>query len=677
MVEVATNTPFSVEIIEQDLWIPLGSGHRLAGRLWLPDNARVSPVPALLEFLPYRKSDLTRGRDEPIHHYFASFGYASIRVDMRGSGDSFGVMRDEYELQEQDDALEVIAWLAEQPWCNGRVGMFGISWGGFNALQVAARRAPALRAIISSCSTDDRYSDDMHYMGGCLLNDNLDWGTTFFSLLPLPGDPRVMGEGWRANWDERLGCLEPPVARWMGHQTRDDYWKHGSINEDYSAIACPVFLVGGWLDGYSNAIPRMLEHLTVPSIGVIGPHAHQFGFEDRAPGPAYGFLQEACRWWDHWLKDVPTGILDEPKLRAFMGDNIPATSWYPECPGRWVGENSWPSPRIDRQRLHLNASGLGTERGHDVPLTLTPRQTVGIAAGEWCPYGTGGIGPEFPDDQRVDDVYSLTFDSPPLPDRLEILGAPFVELDLAVDKPCAFVAVRLNDVKPDSTVTRTSFGILNLTHRDGSDSPKPLEPGRRYRVRVVLNDAAYSFGQGHRIRVSISSSYWPMVWPSPEPVTLTLYAGNSALELPVRPIESTESGLRPLPPPVSGPPMRRAQINASPSSYRTIYDQVTRRLEICTERGTGVFRIEENGIETGRNVIERMAITVDDPLSAVSLVKVHTRTGRTGWIVDVRVESTLTASKSEFLLESKLEIEENHASVQSRTWQHRFPRNLI
>ncbi len=276
MVRNVTEYPHKVEVLEAGLWIPLSSGHRLAARLWRPADRR--PVPVLLEFLPYRKGDFRREREQFIHHYFAGHGYASIRVDMRGSGDSSGVMRDEYEQQEQDDAVETIAWLAKQEWCTGRVGMFGISWSGFNALQVAARRPPALRAIFSSCSTDDRYTDDMHYMGGCLLNDNLDWGTLLLALLLMPGDPRIMGEEWRSNWQDRLAAVDPTAAAWMKHQTRDSYWKHGSVNEDYSSIVCPVFVHGGWLDGYTNAVFRMLEHLEGAQAGAGGAARAPVGF---------------------------------------------------------------------------------------------------------------------------------------------------------------------------------------------------------------------------------------------------------------------------------------------------------------------------------------------------------------------------------------------------------------
>ena len=131
-----------IEEIE-NVWIPVSGGCRLAARIWLPRTAREAPVPAVLEYIPYRKRDFMRSRDEPIHRYFAAKGFASVRVDVRGTGDSEGILDDEYSQQELDDALVIIDWIANQPWCDGKLGMMGISWGGFNALQVAALRPPA------------------------------------------------------------------------------------------------------------------------------------------------------------------------------------------------------------------------------------------------------------------------------------------------------------------------------------------------------------------------------------------------------------------------------------------------------------------------------------------------------------------------------------------------------
>lgn len=665
-----------VRVHEKGLWIPLPSGVRLAARLWLPADAETRPVPALLEFLPYRKRDLTRVRDEPIHGYFAAHGYASIRVDLRGSGDSFGTMRDEYESQEQADAVEVIAWLAAQPWCSGAVGMFGVSWGGFNALQVAALRPPALKAIITSCSTDDRYTDDMHCMGGCLLVDNLDWGNFFLSLLPMPGDPEIMGPDWRSNWTERLQAVTPPAATWMQHPARDAYWQHGSVNQDYSAIDCPVMAVGGWLDGYSNAVPRLLENLRVPRIGIIGPHAHQFGFEKRRPGPAYGFLQIALQWWDRWLKGCETGIERGPMLRAFMYDDLSPAARVEDCPGRWIAETVWPPARGELRRLYLNPDGLhGQGRGGD-PLQHASLQTVGMTAGKWCPYGTGGGGSDFAVDQGIDDALSLCFDGEPLAARLEILGAPCVELDISVDRPTAAVAVRLNDVSPDGRSTRVTYGVLNLAHRDGSERPHAVVPGERNRVRLRLNDIAYSFAPGHRLRVSISTCYWPVIWPAPEAVRISLNPGTSWLELPVRPADARDPAVTlMMPPPASAPAPDIEVIEPALQSHRREWDAMTGQALVSTDRGSGLVRFTDNDILTGRRIYERMRIHHGDPLSAEAEFRVQAVTGRAGWRVEVEASSRLRADHEHFFLDSSLDVLEDGQSILSRRWTHRITRN--
>ncbi len=331
---VKTEFPRRVREIEHVL-IPLPDGTRLAARIWLPEDAERDPVPAILEYLPYRKRDGTYERDALTHPYFAGHGYASVRVDIRGSGESDGLLFDEYARQEQDDALHLIAWIAAQPWCSGAVGMIGISWGGFNGLQVAARRPPALKAVITICSTDDRFRDDVHAMGGALLTAKFGWASFFFGSMARPPDPALVGDGWRAMWQQRLENEPLFLERWMRHQRRDAYWRHGSVCEDYGAIQCPVYAVGGWTDGYTNTIPRLLEHLRVPRKGLIGPWAHAYPHFAK-PGPAIGFLQEALRWWDHWLKGIDNGLMREPMLRAWMMESVPPAKYHEELPGRWV-----------------------------------------------------------------------------------------------------------------------------------------------------------------------------------------------------------------------------------------------------------------------------------------------------------------------------------------------------
>ncbi|MXW87294.1 MAG: CocE/NonD family hydrolase, partial [Boseongicola sp. SB0667_bin_21] len=240
--EIRTEFPREVREIE-NAWIPMPDGTRLAARIWLPVDAESDPVPAILEYLPYRKRDGTVERDHLTHPYFAGHGYAGVRVDLRGTGDSEGICLGEYLRQEQDACLAVIEWLADQPWCSGKVGMIGISWGGFNGLQVAARRPEALGAVISLCSTDDRYADDIHFMGGCMLTDKLSWGATAFSICNTPPDPAIVGDRWREMWAERLENNGLWMLDWFRHQRRDGFYAHGAVCENYAKIEVPVYAV--------------------------------------------------------------------------------------------------------------------------------------------------------------------------------------------------------------------------------------------------------------------------------------------------------------------------------------------------------------------------------------------------------------------------------------------------
>jgi putative CocE/NonD family hydrolase len=357
VMSIKTDFPYPIREIE-NTWISISDGCRLAARIWLPVEAESQPVPAILEYIPYRKNDGTALRDSIRHPYFAGHGYACVRVDMRGSGDSDGILYDEYLPQEQDDALEVLRWIAAQPWCTGAVGIIGKSWGGFNGLQIAARRPPELKAVISLCSTDDRYADDVHYMGGCLLaSEMLSWASVMLAYNARPPDPRFVGERWREIWLERLEQSPPFIEAWLRHQRRDEFWQHGSVCENYADITCPVYAVGGWADGYSNAIFRLLSGLPGPRKGLIGPWAHEYP-EVALPGPAIGFNQECLRWWDYWLKGHDTGIMDEPMLRVWLQESVPPQTHYDFRPGRWVVEPAWPTPHLAPQTYWLHEARL-------------------------------------------------------------------------------------------------------------------------------------------------------------------------------------------------------------------------------------------------------------------------------------------------------------------------------
>ncbi len=670
--------PHEVREIE-NVWIPLSDGCRLAARIWLPQDAETAPVPAILEYLPYRKRDFMRARDEPMHHYMAGYGYANVRVDIRGSGDSDGLLSDEYTEQELADALEVLRWIAAQPWCSGAVGMMGISWGGFNSLQVAALNPPELKAVISLCSTDDRYADDAHYMGGCLLNENLQWGSILMHYNAFPPDPEIVGDRWRNMWLERLDNTVLFPARWMAHQRRDAFWQHGSVCEDFGAIKCAVYAIGGWADGYSNAVPRLLEGLSAPRKGLIGPWAHIFPHEG-IPGPAIGFLQEALRWWDHWLKGVDTGIMAEPMLRAWMQESVPPEPYYEERPGRWVSEENWPPRHPTPRTYYLNPSRLDDEGEEEQELAVSSPQTTGLAAGEWCAFGADG---EMPIDQREDDGRSLTFDTPALDAPVEILGAPVIKLEISSDRPNALIAARLNDVAPDGTSTRVTYGLLNLTHRDGHDRLQALEPNKRYRIKVKLNDIAHVFPQGHTIRLAISTSYWPIAWPSPEPATITVQSGASALELPIRPTAPGDAALTPFAKPEWGPVREHVKLIHAPFRRRVERDLTTNELIYTLESdggelgGAALAHIEAIGLDIGHHMRKRFCIAETDPLSARAELAQQTILRRGTWSIRVESDTRLSATATAFRIVARLTAFEGDESVFERSWDEEIPRDLI
>jgi putative CocE/NonD family hydrolase len=669
---VVTRFPRRVREIE-NIFITLEDGTRLAARIFLPEDAEKHPVPAILEYLPYRKRDGTAERDALTHPYFAGHGYAGVRVDMRGSGESDGHLADEYLKQEQDDCLEVIAWIAAQSWCTGSVGMMGISWGGFNGLQVAARRPRALKAIITLCSTDDRYADDIHFVGGALLNAKLSWASTMFSYMSRPPDPALVGEAWRELWLDRLRRMPLFIDLWLQHQRRDTYWKHGSVREDYGQIACPVYAIGGWADAYSNAVFRLLVGLKVPRKGLIGPWAHKYP-HFALPEPRIGFLQEALRWWDKWLKGIETGVMDEPMLLAYMLESVRPAPYYAERRGRFVAEASWPSPSIEGRILHLNSDGLADHPEAKRELLLASPESTGLAAGGWCPYGTT---PDEPTDQREDDANSVVFDTAPLAERVEILGAPVIEVELSSDRPNAKIAVRLCDVHPDGASTRVSYGILNLTHRDGHENPQPLESGRSYRVSVRLNEIGYAFPTGNRIRLAVSSAYWPITWPSPERATLALHTGLSTLWLPVRELRRSDETLPQLPRAESAAAEQREVLRKERTERLVGRDKVSGESFYRALDDSGLVRITAHGLEVGSVKEVQHRIRDDDPLSARSETHWTQLVGRGPWRIRVETRTVMTATSDAFRIRAELEAYEGDVRVFSNSWDRTTPRDLV
>ena len=637
-------------IVDENLGIILSDGCRLSARTWIPENAHEFPVPAILEYLPYRKRDGTIARDELTHPYFAKRGYASIRVDIRGNGDSQGIMLDEYTSQELNDAVEVINWLAKQPWCSGTVGMMGISWGGFNSLQVAALQPEPLKAIITLCSTVDRYADDIHYKGGCLLNENLGWGSTMWAYSSRPPDPALVGQAWRKMWQERLEA-EPflPIG-WLKHQRRDNYWKHGSVCEDFSKIKAATLAIGGWGDGYKNTVSHLVENLSCPVKGIVGPWIHKYP-HFAVPGPRIDFLHEALRWWDRWLKNAKTDVENDPAYTVYLMDGVEPKSSYDYRKGQWVSFDQWPT-QLPIKTLNLNKDlGLRKQK-ENVRKIISSPQTCGLDGGEYCAIW---LGPDLPGDQRIDDVNSATFTTEELTKQIDIVGAPRVKLKLRPTTSTAQISVRLNHIHPTGASTRITYGVFNLGYVDGFDNPRKLRKGETISIEFNLDQIAYSVSKGHKIRLSISNAYWPLLWPTPEKGAIEVIAGS--IDIPF--IKDGLYNFRQFLPEKADEPWKTKTIRKPTNTRKVIRnigsDEVT--VEIIDDFGS--VRDLTHDLEIGSIAREWWTIQPDDPLSANGRTHWTEERSRGEWKTRTETFATMRSDAENFYIHAKLEAYEN------------------
>ncbi|PJF09285.1 peptidase S15 [Pseudorhodobacter sp. MZDSW-24AT] len=666
--KTVTDFPRSIREVE-DMGIVMPDGTRLSARVWLPQDAAEHPVPAVLEYIPYRKRDGTLPRDELMHPYVAGHGYACVRVDMRGNGDSDGLMTDEYTAQELQDACDVIAWLAAQPWCTGAVGMMGKSWGGFNCLQTAFLQPPALKAVISVCSTTDRFADDIHFKGGCLLGENFGWGAVMLSFSSRPADPALRPD-WRADWLRRLEANPWLAPRWAAHQARDAYWQHGSICEDFARVQVPVLSIGGWADNYMNTVDALVRH--VGAKGIIGPWVHQYP-HTAVPGPAIGFLQEALRWWDRWLKGLPNGAEADPAMRAYMLHSAPPDASARHRAGHWVAEADWPSPQVTAQDLHLGVTAdgggiLGQVETSGFERIVSTAQHLGLWAGEFFPMG---LNAEMPGDQAPDDALSLCFDGPVLDAPLSLLGAARLRLRLASDQPLGLVVARLCDVAPDGTSVRIAHGMLNLCHRHDRAAPEPMTPGKAEEISFDLDQMAYRLSPGHRLRLALSNSYWPFLWPSPAKAQLTLTQGRLTL-----PLHQGGDSWSP-PAPEAATPWAHRVLRKGQSRRCVETDLITGARALCVLEDGGDVENLSHGLCTGETLTERWEIHPDDPLSARATHVWEQRLSREAWRVRTQVTAQMFGDASHLHMHATLAAWEGDELIFSRDFKEKVPRRFV
>jgi putative CocE/NonD family hydrolase len=678
--------PFTVKKVH-NIRIPLTNGDYIHAHAWFPDSAiedKVHSFGALVEYIPYR-TDVTVIRDSIRHPFYAANGFVSIRVDMRGSCNSSGVLTDEYLQQEQDDAMEVFDWIVNQTWSNGNIAMFGKSWGGFNGLQVAARNHPALKTIITLMSTDDRYSDDVHYRGGCLLaSDMVWWGSTMLVYQPRPQDPRVVGEAWKKNWLKRLE-VPPMLVNWIKHQTRDDYWKHGSVCENWEELKIPVLAIGGFRDGYTNPVFRMAEKLSNPSSAcIVGPWVHEYP-EMAEPAPKIDYQQISVKWFSKWLYPERESGLSLPRLTVYIQDPSSIKDSYVYRNGRWVSTDE---PKVEKSlSYHLNGDNMKLEttdttavsKSDHQPVTFSGTLSHGIFRGTYCPFGFRG---DFPGDQKNEDSKCTCFDSEILNEEIDLVGLPYIYLELSSNEKLANISVRLVDIYPNNGEhVLLSWGQLNLTHRDSHEFPSYLVPDQKYKVRVQLDAVGIKLAKGHKLRVALSPCDWPQAWPTPEIPILTVYSGELVL-----PKVNKETAVQP--PEFGTPTIMKQDITldtkrAYDRTKKIDYDYGADVWTLTDIQDGGKTEINNNGELSGfyfgeynKNVWQ---IEPSNPLSSMNKCSWVYEMGRVAddWNIRFESESTLTSDTGNFYLINKLKALENDKVISEREYHDTVPRNFL
>ena len=648
-------------MIVRQAGIPMPDGIELAATLYLPDDVAAAPVPALLEYLPYRKDDAMLARDHDLYAYMARSGYAGARVDIRGTGRSGGSLPGgEYTETEQRDAETVIAWLASQPWCTGAVGMWGISWGGFNAIQVALRRPPALKAILAVDASDDLFHDDVHYIDGLPHLDEYMLMIDHLNMLP-PAPDFPLDEAALARMD-----TEPWLISFLAQAQDGPFWRRASLRPDYGRLTVPAYLIGGWYDGYRDSVPRMLAHVPAPVRVLIGPWNHAFP-HDAVPGPAIEWRADAVRWWDHWLKGAENGIMSEPPVTVYVRDWHPPDVDLAEIPGRWRQEQAMPPDRAELRTWFCGPEGsLSASPPAASTRSLRCVPSAGIAAGHW--WG------ELTADQRDADAWSLTFDSPPLEADTEILGFPRVELCGSTESPPEGTGTlpwfaRLSDVAPDGTVT-----LITGAGRAAAADPLRDPPAADGALPLDLHVTSWVFPRGHRIRLAVSSALWPMIWPSPRPGESTLRFGRDGtrLVLPVVPRAEVELPAPQFPEPGPAEPPEGVRHWGEILPVRWTVHRDEAGTVSVSWRGTS-----GSEFAWGRTVDEeylRYEVDDDRPAQASAHGEARTEVHLDGRLLVATSTLDLDGNETSLRYRFRRELRSDGLVIRERVWERRFPR---
>lgn len=660
---------YEIELKEE--WIPMPDGKKLAVDLYMPKVKKGEmKFPVLLEYLPYRK-DEHRKRRYSVFSYFVQRGYVVARVDIRGTGRSEGkIVEYEYSDEEQEDGEVIIDWLSRQSFSTGAVGMFGISWGGFNALQMAMRKPPSLKAILAMMATDDIYEDDVHFMDGMMHVDAYEIGRDLDNAIPGSPDYIINEDYFEEKFDS-----EPWLLKYKQQQKDGPFWDRASLNHDYSALKTPTFLISGWYDGYRDSTPRIMANVDAPVKAIVGPWNHTFP-HTASPPPAIEWREEAVRWFDYWLKNEENGIMDEPGMAVFIrdghGPGVPDS-----IGGLWRWIDDWPTEDVKDASLFFTKRSLTNKQAVVTNLdTLEYKPSSGIEAGgsvmwwgDWAP------------DQKKTDAHSLVYDSAPLDSSLVILGFPKVGLHSAITAPQSHFLVRLSDVAPDGSVTLITGAGLNGSHRMSSSVPEKMIPNEFYSLEIEMHFTSWTFKKGHRVRLSVSNAQWPMIWPNPSPLTMYVQNGGakgSLLRLPVLSKDSHTS-IPQFNPPVEDPQLQGYSTSqfGTASGFAEVsniyYDTLSRTMTLQATNSSEVIYPWAKWLTT-ENIVHK--VKDDDPAHASVesqySIEIDNKNRKLKWsgLLD------LSSDMDSFYYKYTRLLEETDTLIRSKTWMESIPRDF-
>lgn len=663
---------YSVKVVEHTL-IELPDGTQLAARIWYPMSDTNEQFPAVLEYLPYRKRDGTSPRDESTYPVFAQTGIVGVRVDICGHGESDGEFDDEYSARELQQGVEVIEWISHQPWSNGSVGMMGISWGGFNGMQIAAMHPPALKAVISIGTTVDRYNDDIHYKNGCHLYSNFYWSNMMLTYAARCPDPLLRND-WESQWQHRLEQQPFPLEAWLAHQRRDDYWKRGSICEQYDGYTVPTLVMGGWADLYQNAPPELAANANGTVKAVNGPWIHKYP-HFAWPKPRMDFHSEAIHWWNYWLRDEGTYPTNTPDYRFYVSENVRAGGLRLEEPGEWMAIDHWPDEKQEEKVFNLTGCGELTPeptlQGEDTVSICSPVD-CGISCGEMFSLAPNA---DLPTDQRIDDGGSLIFATDVLGEPLTLVGRPVFTVTVAINKPLGNLCVRLLDVHPEGHSHRVSWGVVNLAHRNSNSHPESMTPGQSEAITLQLDHCAYRFVKGHRIQLCVSTHYWPAIHPPPEQVTATLSLGNpTRLALPLA--NSAHPVVVPEPENDHLLPVYK-QHSESVEKRWIERDLQQQKTAYCVYSDTGAQENPTHQMITRHIRDECWTIETDDPLS-MRAMGTHTWTSeRDGWHTRLECKTEMSCDAEYFYLTARVTAWLDKQRFHEKVWERSVRRDFM